>query len=447
MNKADKLKTISYIGTPKDLQFTFGDFKVDPSIKLPVQRKEGEKHLREEDITIESIVAGMLTIIAYEEKHPDFSYYRDFVNAVNPTTAEELNKAAIAKEQQKDYEFAEELFLAVYHMLPQPASCVNLATLYSYISVHEEEKGNEDASDEALMNAHNTLLDGLERFGENEMILSELASFEGYMGNLEEAKEYVERYLAVAVEGERKVEMKEFLKKLELQLNADNSFKEAYDFIMLNMPQKAIAAADRFIISNPKMWNGYFIKAWALRKMEKYQEAKENLLKCIELGESNTDIYNELSICELESGNRALAKDYLSIAIDLDAYNLKAISNLAFLHLQDEEFDEARYFLEKARALSEKDEIITHLIGEYEKATGEKIGDIITEEVMDEEDNEDKSLIEDEYLEGSSISEHEVGHQHHCCSHHHHSEDHVCTCGGHHGDGTCSGHGECDCDK
>ena len=146
--KEEKLKTISFINVPSDLKMDFGSFRLDPSIKLPVQKSEGARMLSDKDITMEAIIAGMLTIIAYDEKNAAFSYYRDFVNAVQPNTAEELNKAAIAKQQQKDYDFAEELFLAVYHMLPQPASCINLATLYSYMSVHEEEenKGQAHAS-------------------------------------------------------------------------------------------------------------------------------------------------------------------------------------------------------------------------------------------------------------------------------------------------------------
>ena len=84
----------------------------------------------------------------------------------------------------------------------------------------------------------------------------------------------------------------------------------------------SISSIDRFIENNQKIWNGYFIKAWALRKAQRYEEAKECLLKCIALGESNTDIYNELSICELEGGNRELAKNYLNTAADLDETNL-----------------------------------------------------------------------------------------------------------------------------
>ena len=113
-------------------------FKIDSSIPIPVQLKEGQKHLRAEDVTIESICAGMLVVIAYRENDKNFNYYRNFVLACQPDAVQELNAAAITKEKQKDYPFAEQLFLTVYHMLPQSASCINLATLYSSWAVYDK---------------------------------------------------------------------------------------------------------------------------------------------------------------------------------------------------------------------------------------------------------------------------------------------------------------------
>ncbi len=440
----EKLKGISFIDVPKDLKVSFGSFKVDPGIKLPVERKEGKKALEPQDVTVEAIIAGMITIIAYDEKHPSYDYYRAFVNAVEPRTAEELNKAAIAKQEVKDYDFAEELFLAVYHLMPQSASAINLATLYSYRSVDEEEKKNEEEAERYLILSKNTLFDALSRFGENEDILRELSSFEGYMGNLENALSYGERYMKVASEGEKKEEMKKYLKKVRSRIESDELFKEAYDFIMLDEPDKALESIGKFLKNNSDVWNGHFLKAWALRKNKDYKGAKEALLKCLELGERNSDIYNELSLCELEDGNRELAKAYLDTAVDLDGENLTCVSNLAYLHLMDDEFDEARYFLEKARALAENDLLIKDLISIYEEKTGEKIGAVI-EEVVKKEENEmdEEKHCHNEDGAHECCHHHEHGEGHECC--HHHEEGHECHHGEHkegchHKEGGCCHH-------
>ena len=102
------------------------------------------------------------------------------------------------------------------------------------------------------------------------------------MGNLEEARDYLGRYMQVASEGEKKQEMKQLLSRIELQLENDEEIKEAYDFIMLGDTAKAIEAAEKFISRNPKVWNGFFLHAWALRKEGRYAEAKNDLMKCLD---------------------------------------------------------------------------------------------------------------------------------------------------------------------
>jgi tetratricopeptide (TPR) repeat protein len=113
------------------------------------------------------------------------------------------------------------------------------------------------------------------------------------------------------------------------------------------------------------------------------RSGQEAFLKCLELGESSSDIYNELAICTLEAGDRELAKNYLDIALDLDGDNVKLLSNLAFLHLRDGEYDQARELLERARACDEHDPGVRQLMHDYERQTGEKLSQIIIEEMVD----------------------------------------------------------------
>ena len=413
--KDDRLKTIRYIRIPDTIKAEGEGFAIDPDKRIPIQLPPGASSLRKEDISLEAIISGMLTVIAFDEDNEDFQYFRSFVLAADPSLPEKLNQAAIAKEQQKDYEFAEELFLDVYHLLPQSASCINLATLYSYRAVDAREKKDDRKETEYLLSARHTLQDGIKRFGENAEILSELASFEAYMGNLEEAQDYLERYLSVAEEGEKKEEMRALLKRIKLQIENDEEIKEAYDEIMLGNNGKAIDSASKFIAKNPKVWNGYFLRAWALRKDGKYSDAKKDLLECIKLGESSGDIYNELSICELEEGNRELAKTYLETAADLDDGNLTVLSNLAYLFLQDGQLDEAREYLEKARFISGDDRIISSLIEEYEKISGEKIGELIHEEIIHNDDEDDGYQAE--------LAEIAKDAEAHHCHHHDHEGD------------------------
>jgi Flp pilus assembly protein TadD len=127
---------------------------------------------------------------------------------------------------------------------------------------------------------------------------------------------------------------------------------------------------DSFLEHNKKSWSGWFIRGWALRRLGHFSEAAEAFVRCLELGEQNADIYNELSICTLELGDRQLAKSYLEIALELDAENVKLLSNLAFLHLQDEEFNQVQSLLLRAQVIDPNDPAVKHLQGEMTKRIG-----------------------------------------------------------------------------
>ena len=288
-------------------------------------------------------------------------------------------------------------------------------------------------------------MDGIERFGEDEMILSELFSFEAYMGNLEEAKEYGERYLEVAEESERKDEVKKAMKEIDFKLDNRDAIYEAYDFITLGEPDKALPIIDKFLSENPSIWNGYFLKGWALRIRKDYKEARECFLACLKLVEGNSEIYNELSICELELGNRELAKIYLETACDMDESNLTTTTNLAFLFLEDGEYDEAREYLEKARYLAKDDKFVKGLIEAYEKATGEKVGDIIHEEYVKNVEGDKSDLpnpnFQDDFRKFALSVEEELPFDEE------EDEESSCHCGRHCHDDECHHDENCSCHK
>ncbi len=386
MNTSDKL---IYVTLPSSFALDLGGFRLDPSIEVPFSVPKEREKMESSDYTVENLLSGLITSVAEDEKGENYTYYRNLVNAIDPQIVTKLNQAAIAKEQKGEYDFALLLFKAVYHLLPQSASCINLATLYSYMAVEKSKKGEDNRND--IKRARETLEGGLGLFGEDEDLLYECAAFEAFMGNLEEAKEYMDRYFSVATEGEKKEEMKKTYREVCFKIDNSEKIEEAYDFLSLGEPDKALGAIESFIKDNPKIWNGYFLKGWAERIKNEFGEAKKNFLKCIELGESNAEIYNELGLCELGEGNSELAELYLESAYDLDSENLTVLTNLSFLALGRNDYDRAREYLEKARFLAEDDKLVDHLIKKYEKETGEKIGEIIHEEIVkgEEKNGED----------------------------------------------------------
>ena len=382
----NELKDIVFITLPASSKGTVNDFTIDPSIEIPVQLDEESRGtLAAEQVSIELIVAGMLKILAWDPSHPHRSYYRSFVLAAQPTAAEELNLAAIAQEQKGNHLFAEELFRAVCILEPQGTSFINLATLYSKIAAQDTAKGEQ--YDTYQQQALDTLTEGLSIIEDDPDLLREVGYFHLYQGNVEVARTFLERYLETdGVMDEKRTHTKKILADINAKLADDETLMASYDAIHMNKEEEALATLDSFLGSNPTVWNAWFLKGWALRRLERYDEARFSFLKALSYTTASSDLYNELAICSLELGERALAKEYLNTAIDLDEENITLLSNLAYLHLADEELDLAREFLERARAVDESDPVIEQLITDYQTSTGELVGSPVVQQYLDTEE-------------------------------------------------------------
>ena len=381
----DPLKHCIFISLPPSMEQDIGDFHVDSSIKIPVQLPDGKTKIdTTTEISIELIVAGMLKIIAFNWEHEHASYYRDFVLAVQPDAPGELTLAAIAQEKKGNYTFAEELFLSVIRLAPQSTSFINLATLYSRMAIQDSEKG--ESYDLYQQKMINILHEGLEVVGEDASLYSEIGFFHLYQGNVELAGEYLEQYLELAEEGEKKKHVMNIMKDIKTKLNDDANLMQAYDAIQMNDEEKALELLASYIKDNPKIWNAWFLKGWALRRLSRFQEAEEALVQALAWTKGSSDIYNELALCSIEPAKAELAKTYLNTAVALDDDNITLVSNLAYLHLKDGELDEARKFLEMARGIDPNDPVIIQLMKDYQNQSGEILSSPVVEELVSAEE-------------------------------------------------------------
>lgn len=393
------LQDLVFIRLPSSMERDLGDFHIDPSIEIPVQLPAGKDSLESTEISIELLVAGMLKIIAFDPEHKNFPYYRDFVLAVQADAPEELNLAAISQEQKENYDFAEELFLTVNHLAPQSATFINLATFYSKRASLDTSKGT--SYDFYQQKAMETLKEGVTLFEDDAPLLNELGFFHLYQGNVEIAKEYLDRFLEVAEDDEKREHVQKIMGDINNKLNNDKLLMQAYDQIQMSKEEEALINLEDYLKESPKVWNAWFLKGWALRRLQKFADAEKAFLACISLGESSSDIYNELAICALETGKKDLAKNYLNTAVDLDEKNITLLSNLAYLHLQDEELDEAREFLELARNIDEKDPVIVRLMNDYEQTTGEKLSSPIVQQFVNTAELKEKDKDKPFHIEGT----------------------------------------------
>ncbi len=357
------LKRLVFIELPPALARDIGAFKPDPAIPIPVETASpaaGEGGPAPSDrgfISAESIVAGMLRLLAWRPAHEHADYYRSFVLAARPGIMTELSQAGIAKAQNKEWEIAEEVFRALAGLFPKaPEPLLDLAIISEDRAEAYAQSGREalaEEMDERAFDAYKRLLALEPPFPP---AFFNAAFFFMRRRNFERAASLFKTYVEIADDPGKKAKAAEIMKRLGEQGYLDNIFKEAYDFIRLGEEEKGLAKAREFIERHPAVWNGWFLSGWASRRLGRWDEGRAAFEKAIELGAEGADALNELSICLLELGKPVEARRALEKALRVEPENVKVIVNLGVVALRQGRRDEAAGFFRTALELEPEDE-------------------------------------------------------------------------------------------
>ena len=381
MNPSNPLESVFYISIPENFVASDEAFKIDPKILLPVQKKPDEApgSFNPTEITSEQILAGILTVLAYDKKNENLDYYRSIIKKVKPDIKKELCEAAILKTKNEDFDLAEEIFLALNGLDPEdPAIILNLALFLDQRADSYRNSGLNDDADAydndageyyaSAMNAEPALPDAFFNAGFYYM----------KQHKYREAKDAFETYIALTCDvaddelGEngiyKKERAQEILDNIKNQNMDDESFRAAYDFISKGQEEKGLEEIRRFLQNNPKVWNAWFMLGWGLRRLERYSDAKMAFLEALKCGgDSNSDTYNELSLCYVQEKDFDAAKDALMKAMAIEPESTKIISNLGYLALAQGNKEEARKFFTTVLEYDSNDRIAVSELAKLEQ--------------------------------------------------------------------------------
>lgn len=365
------LESIYYISIPEGFTVSDAAFKIDPTIKLPVQKKVAEApgDFHPEEITTEQILAGILTVLAYDKKNEHLDYYRSIITKVKPNIKKELCEAAILKTKNEDFDLAEEIFLALLGLDPEDQAIIlNMAIFLDQRADSYRNAGlNEDADAyddnarfyyEEAMNADAPIPDAFFNAG----------FFYSKQHKYREAKDSFETYLALTCEipddelGSNGIYKKERAQELITYISNQNmddeAFRAAYEYISTDQVEKGLDEIKVFLGHNPEVWNAWFLLGWGLRKIERYDDAKKAFLEALKYGgETNSDTYNELSLCYVQEAKFKEAEDALMKALSLEPESTKIISNLGYLALAMNDTEKARKYFTTVLEIDPKDKI------------------------------------------------------------------------------------------
>lgn len=377
---ADALANLIYIALPPAFDREIGGFRPDPKVPLPVETGGAGERFDPRNLTGEALVAGMLRVLAWRPDHEHAAYYRSFVRAVKPELLGVLSEAGILKARSRAWDVAEEIFLALVGLYPEaPEPLVDLAVLYEDKAESLAASGDEEGAErlnELAFERYKVLLAMEPPFPE---AFFNAGLFFLRRRNWERAASLLETYTRVGEEGERRDRAAAVVRSLRDRGYLDELFKEAYDFIRLGKETEGLEKAEEFLAKNPHVWNAWFLKGWALRRLSRWEEARAAFEEALALGAGGRgpesgeeplpagDVYNELAICLLELGRPEEARKALEKALLREPENVKLITNLGVVAYRQGRSAEALGFFRAALEIEPEDQTAATWLERAEK--------------------------------------------------------------------------------
>ena len=371
MSSSSSLDSIFYIKVPENFVASDDAFKIDTSIELPVQKKMDDLmgEFDASEISTEQILAGILTVLAYDRNNAHLDYYRTILLKVKPNIKKELCEAAILKTKNEDFDLAEEIFLALLGLDPEDSALMlNMALFLDQRADSYRNNGlleDADAYDndanyyyEQALNADPVIPDSYFNVG----------FFYMKQHKYIEARDAFESYIALTCDvpddelGDDGIYKKEraqgIVNKIKASNMDDEAFRAAYDYISRGEEEKGLEEIRLFLQHNPKVWNAWFLLGWGLRRLNRFDDAKGAFLEALKNGgDENADTYNELSLCYVQEKNFTEAKNCLIKALSIEPESTKVISNLGYLSLAMGNKAEARKYFAAVLEIEPNDKI------------------------------------------------------------------------------------------
>ena len=368
-----------YIKVPEEYALAAKIPGFDSSIPLPLLLSDKKEDFRTESLSEEMILAGMLNVFAYERDNQHIAYYRDIFKLLRPNIHDEMTNAAILKIKNADFDLAEQLLFALEGLFPEDMPTkLNIALLMDERDHFYEQAGAEDYADyytDKAFQAYKAVLSAEPPIPE---AFFNAGFFFVRQKNFPKAKSVFETYIHLETsENENAVQRKqkaaELIQWIETQALDDELFKSAFDFIQMGQEDKALEKVREFLEHHPKVWNAWFLLGWALRRQERWQDASEAFLHCLELGKKNReelavaycDICNELAICLMELSRFDESRRWLIDALEQEPENIKIISNLGTLALREGKTEEAKAFFRTVLDISPEDSLAREVLQRF----------------------------------------------------------------------------------
>ena len=338
------LKDVVFVSMEGKSNFKIGNFSVREDISLPVYVKDDTKFSLDE-LTGENIITGIIKVLTEDPDNENIDYYRDFIFTVQPEIEAHLTSVAYEAERNTHYNEALEIYKVLYFLKPDSLDHnLNIAICYDEYSKYLFSQGIDLEADKLEEQSYQFFKKVEDFEDKTDRAYYYLGRFFLARENYEKSIEYFNEFIKVTDDIKRKEEVKNLLKEILDDGVTDDDYQNAVWLIQSDKEEEAFPYIDKFIEKYPESWNAYFLKGWALRKLEKYTEAIPYLENSIKHNPDSPDAYNELGVCYMNLNIFYKSRLYFSKALKKNSEDLSIIYNLALCSFKEGNKEEANKY-------------------------------------------------------------------------------------------------------
>ena len=367
-----RAEDLAFITIKHDGEFQVDGYKIpNEGLNVPIKNDVLVKGIKEktaqDNINAMSIADGMIFIMGIDSKFKYNEEYKKFLEAFRLKINLDL-KAYMGYMSKKYFDIGELTDSLIYLKAMITMYPNDIEGLYHYSIVCQEiAKQEQKAMDNDAMNAY--LLDALSKL---ELIIQIDESFSlayyhlGYhyynQGQYIKAKVIWEEAIKLGIEEELVREIQDNIGKMDFKVQ----YEEGYSLVFQGRNEEGLEKLLPLEDEHSDWWNLLFMIGLAYKNMNEIEEAKKYFEKILIIKPNQVDTLVELGLCEAGSFNMEKAIEYFETAAKIKE-DPEILCNLGMAYLNNNELDDAIYYIERAYELDPQDEVTIACLRELDK--------------------------------------------------------------------------------
>lgn len=162
-----------------------------------------------------------------------------------------------------------------------------------------------------------------------------------------------EKALDLGLEESLVFEIRDNLEKIDYKVN----YEKGYNLVFQGRAEEGLELLLPLEEENPDWWNLLFIISLAYKSLGEMENAKRYLEKILIIRPTQVDTLVEMALCLAEEGNLNGTIEYLTKASKLKKDDPEILCNLGMAYLQIGDYDDAKYYIERAYEIDPLDEV------------------------------------------------------------------------------------------